>query len=401
MKEILENAKRFYRLKLNQQLPDYKRFLFSHIKNSKAKITGLYGSRGVGKTTLLLQVLKALPYKAEEKLYISCDNPIFQEVSLFDFVDEYAKFGGEVIVIDEIHKIRDFQTQIKMMYDFLTIKVYFSGSSAVELTNADFSRRYSMYHLPILSFREFLEMSENISLKSYTLEDILKRHESICNQIIDSLPNKKILKYFSQFIEVGVYPFYFEDEERYIDRVHENINTILYTDLVNVVKIDAQKIESLKRLLLSICVSNPLEITMEKLAKRVGITKPTLYKYITHLGRAELLHHIVFDAKRFQNLQKPDKLYLNNANLFNALWINSNTGTIRETFFVSMLYKQHLVNYATKGDFLVDEKYTFEVGGKNKSFKQIKDMEKSYIAADDMEVGFGAKIPLWMFGFLY
>ncbi len=401
MQNILEIAKQFYRLKLHQPLPKYKRFLFNRIKNSKAKITGIYGSRGVGKTTLLLQVLKELSYKDEEKLYISCDHPLFQEVSLFDFVDEFSKFGGEVIVIDEIHKVRDFQTQIKLIYDFLTIKVYFSGSSAVEITNADFSRRYSMYHLPILSFREFLEMEEHLSLKSYNLVEILKYHEAISNEILDSLVNKKILKYFSKFKKVGIYPFYFEDREKYVDRVYENINTILYTDLVNVVKIDAQKIESLKRLLLSICVSNPLEITMEKLAKRVGITKPTLYKYITYLSRAELLHHIVFDAKRFQNLQKPDKLYLNNTNLFNALCINSNRGTMRETFFVSMLYKQHLINYVTKGDFLIDEQYVFEIGGKKKSFNQIKDIPNSFIAADDIEVGFGNKIPLWLFGFLY
>jgi predicted AAA+ superfamily ATPase len=401
MKTILENAKRLYRLKQNQKLPKYQRFLFDAIKNSRAKITGLYGSRGVGKTTLLLQVLKELDYKEEDKLYISCDHPMFQEISLFDFVDEFSKFGGEVIVIDEIHKIKDFQTQIKLVYDFLSIKVYFSGSSAVEITNADFSRRYSMYHLPILSLREFLELTENILLPSYGLEEILANHEQIANEVIDTLNNKKILKHFSQFIDVGIYPFYFEDESKYVDRVHENINTILYTDLVNVVKIDASKIESLKRLLLSICVSNPLEITMEKLAKTVGITKPTLYKYITYLGRAELLHHIVFDAKRFQNLQKPDKLYLNNANLFNALCINSNIGTIRETFFVSMLYKQHLVNYARKGDFLIDEKYTFEVGGKNKGFKQIADIPNSFVVADDIEIGFGAKIPLWLFGFLY
>jgi len=401
MKTILENSKRLYRLKKNQILPKYKRFLFDSIKNSKAKITGLYGSRGVGKTTLLLQVLGELDFKEEEKLYISCDHPIFQEVSLFDFVDEFSKFGGEVIVIDEIHKIEDFQIQIKLIYDFLSIKVYFSGSSAVEITNADFSRRYSMYHLPILSLREFLELSVSISLSSYSLEEILSNHETIANSIIDRLPNKKILKYFTQFIDVGIYPFYFEDESRYIDRVHENINTILYTDLVNVVNIDASKIESLKRLLLSICVSNPLEITMEKLAKTVGITKPTLYKYITYLGRAELLHHIIFDAKRFQNLQKPDKLYLNNTNLFNALCINSNVGTIRETFFVSMLYKQHLVNYATKGDFLIDEKYTFEVGGKNKGFNQIKNIDNSFVVADNIEVGYGNKIPLWLFGFLY
>jgi len=326
---------------------------------------------------------------------------MFQEVSLFDFVDEFSKFGGEIIVIDEIHKIENFQIQIKMIYDFLSIKVYFSGSSAVEISNADFSRRYSMYHLPILSLREFLELTEGMSLPSYSLEEVLSNHENIANAIIDKLSNKKILKHFSKFIDVGIYPFYFEDERKYIDRVHENINTILYTDLVNVVKIDASKIESLKRLLLSICVSNPLEITMEKLAKKVGITKPTLYKYITYLGRSELLHHIIFDAKRFQNLQKPDKLYLNNTNLFNALCINSNIGTVRETFFVSMLYKQHLVNYASRGDFLIDEKYTVEIGGKNKSFNQIKDLENSFVVADDIEVGFGNKIPLWLFGFLY
>ena len=401
MKTILENTKRLYRLKLNQVLPSYKRFLFSSVKNSKAKITGVYGSRGVGKTTLLLQVLKEHDFKEDEKLYISCDHPMFQEVSLFDFVDEFSKFGGEIIVIDEIHKIENFQIQIKMIYDFLSIKVYFSGSSAVEITNADFSRRYSMYHLPILSLREFLELTEGMSLPSYSLEEVLSNHENIANAIIDKLSNKKILKHFSKFIDVGIYPFYFEDDRKYIDRVHENINTILYTDLVNVVKIDASKIESLKRLLLSICVSNPLEITMEKLAKKVGITKPTLYKYITYLGRSELLHHIIFDAKRFQNLQKPDKLYLNNTNLFNALCINSNIGTVRETFFVSMLYKQHLVNYASRGDFLIDEKYTVEIGGKNKSFNQIKDLENSFVVADDIEVGFGNKIPLWLFGFLY
>lgn len=401
MKNILENAKRLYGLKLSQVLPNYQRFLFNPIVNSKAKITGLYGSRGVGKTTLLLQVLKALDYKESEKLYISCDHPMFREVSLFDFVDDFAKFGGEVIVIDEVHKIDDFQTQIKMMYDFLNIKIYFSGSSAVEINNADFSRRYSMYHLPILSFREFLELTQKETLKSYALEDILENHENIAYEIIDTLEDKKILKHFKAFVDVGIYPFYFEDESRYVDRVHENINTILYTDLVNVVKIDASKIESLKRLLLSICVSNPMEISMEKLAKTVGITKPTLYKYIHYLSRAELLHHIVYEAKRFQNLKKPDKLYLNNTNLFNALCLNSNIGTVRETFFVSMFYKQHLVNYASNGDFLIDEKFTFEVGGKNKSFKQIKEIPNSFVVADDLETGFGAKVPLWLFGFLY
>jgi len=399
MKNTLNSAKRFYRLKQNQKLPSYKRDIFNDLLNSKAKITGLYGSKGVGKTTLLLQVLKEIDLK--EKLYISCDHPMFYEVTLFDFVDEFSKYGGEVIIIDEIHKIKDFQTQIKLIYDFLDIKVYFSGSSAVEITNADFSRRYSMYHLPILSFREFLELSQNIKLNSYTLKEVLKNHENIVNEILDTLLNKKILKFFQEFVRVGTYPFYFEDETKYIDRIQENINTILYIDLVNVISIDGSKIESLKKLLLNICVSNPFEVSLEKLAKIVSITKPTLYKYISYLSRAELLHHIMYEAKRFKNMQKPDKLYLNNTNLFSALCINSNIGTVRETFFVSMLYKKHIINYSSIGDFLVDEKYLFEIGGKNKSFKQIKDIKNSFVVADDIELGFGNKIPLWLFGFLY
>jgi len=401
MQNILQNAIRFYSLKTNQKLPKYKRKIFSSLLYSKAKITGLYGSRGVGKTTILLQILKQLNYKEDEKLYISCDNPIFLNVSLFDFVDEFAKYGGEVIVIDEIHKIKDFQIQIKLIYDFLNIKVYFSGSSAVEITNADFSRRYSMYHLPILSFREFLELTFDVELPEFSLETIISDHQNITSEILHLLPNKKILKYFKTFINEGVYPYYFEDESKYIDRLNENINTILYTDLLNVTNIDSSKIVSLKKLLLSICVSDPIEISFEKLSKLVGITKPTLYKYINYLSRAELIHHIQYSAKRFANIKKSDKLYLNNTNLFHALCISGNIGNIRETYFISMLYKRHTINYASKGDFLIDDKFTFEIGGKNKSFNQIKDIPNSFVVADDIEIGFNNKIPLWLFGFLY
>ena len=401
MQNILANAQRLYRLKRNQKLPEYRRFLFEELKHSKAKIAGLYGSRGVGKTTLLLQVLESLDNDEEAKLYITCDHPMFYEVPLFDFVDEFGKYGGEVIVIDEIHKIADFQTQLKLIYDFLDVKVYFSDSSAVELTNADFARRYSMHHLPILSLREFLELSLEITLPAFCLEEILSGHLKIANEIIDMLPDKKILKHFKKFLEAGVYPYYFEDETKYIDRVSENINAILYGDLVNVVPIDSGKIVALKKLLLTICVSDPFEFSLDSLASAVGITKPTLYKYIDYLSRAELMHHIVYEAKRFRNLKKPDKLYLNNTNLFPALCLNGNVGNIRETFFVSMLYRRHRINYVERGDFLLDEKYTFDTGGKNKGFEQIKDLPDSYIAADDIEVGFGKKIPLWLFGFLY
>lgn len=401
MLNILQNAKRLSQLKLNQALPQYKRFLFNEVVDGMAKIIGIYGSRGVGKTTMMLQVLKASPLSSEKKLYISCDHPLFKEISLFDFIDEFVKRGGEFIVIDEIHEADDFQAQLKSVYDFLEVKVLFSGSSAIEITNPDFARRYSMYKMPIFSFREYLEITQSITLESYTLEQLIENHERISYDILDNLKDKKILKHYETFIEIGVYPFYLEDPSKYIDRINETINTVLHKDLGRIFNIQAQKIDTLKKLLLSICVSKPLELSIDKLASVAGISKMTLYKYIEYLSKAELIHHISHEAKRFKSMRKPDKLYLANTNLFTALCMNSESGTIRETFFVSMLHYQHKLHYVEKGDLLIDEKFTVEIGGKNKSFKQIKEVPDSFLALDDMEVGIDKKIPLWLFGFLY
>lgn len=401
MENTLQNAKRLSLLKLSQAVPEYKRFLFQDVFNAAGKITGIYGSRGVGKTTLLIQVLKNLPLDSDKKLYISCDHPIFKGISLFDFVDEFSKRGGDLIVIDEIHEADDFQAQLKSVYDFLDIKIFFSGSSAIKITNPDFARRYSMYHLPILSFREFLEISQAVTIESYNLKTILLDHERVVHEIIATLREKKILMFFEQFLSVGVYPFYFEDKTKYLDRIVETINTILYTDLGQLFNIQADKISTLKKLLLTICVSKPLELSIDKLALRVGITKSTLYKYIEYLAKAELVHHISHEAKRFNSVRKPDKLYLANTNLFNALCIKNEKGTLREAFFASMVCPDHSLHYLNKGDFLVDEKYVVEIGGRNKGFSQIKDVPESFVVADDIETGFGNKIPLWLFGFLY
>ncbi len=401
MKNILQNAKRLSLLKTNQALPEYKRFLFQEVSVSTGRITGIYGSRGVGKTTLLLQVLQALPLKSETKLYISCDHPAFKGISLFDFVDEFSKRGGELIIIDEIHEAEDFQAQLKSVYDFLDVKVFFSGSSAIKITNPDFARRYSMYHLPVLSFREFLEISQDITLKSYNLETILSGHERVVHEIFAGLREKKILKFFDQFLSVGIYPFYFEDKTRYLDRIVETMNTVLATDLGQLFNIQAEKISTLKKLLLTICVSKPLELSIDKLASRVGITKSTLYKYIDYLAKAELVLHISHEAKRFKSIRKPDKLYLANTNLFNALCLKHEKGTLREAFFASMVGPCHSLHYLDRGDFLLDEKYVFEIGGRNKGFNQIADLPEAFVAADDIETGLGNKIPLWLFGFLY
>jgi len=399
MYEVIANAKRLYRLKSNQTLPKFKRYIFDDLKNSTAKLTAIYGSRGVGKTTILMQLLAQS--EAEDKLYISCDHPMFYGISLFDFVDEYSKRGGELICIDEVHEAENYEQELKSIYDFLDIKVYFTGSSAIALRSPDFARRYSMYHLYPLSFREFLELTCGITLKSYTLEEILSSHEKIANSVIDTLEDKKILKYFYMFLDVGAYPFYFEDRSRYIDRINDTINKILHIDLSKIYSIQPDKVDTLKKILLTVCISEPFELNIEKLAKLAGITKATLYKYLSYLNDAELITLVSNEAKRFANIRKPDKLYLANSNLFNALCDTGKRGTIRETFFVSQLKTGHSIYYANSGDFLVDEKYIFEVGGKNKSFRQVKDMPNSFVAADDIEVGFGAKIPLWLFGFLY
>lgn len=399
MQEMLANAKRLYRLKRNQTLPKFKRYIYDDLVSSPARLTAIYGSRGVGKTTLLMQLLEESD--CSDKLYISCDHPMFYGVSLFDFVDEYAKRGGELVAIDEIHEAANYEQELKSIYDFLDIKVYFTGSSAIALRSPDFARRYSMYHLFPLSFREFLELSFDVDLPAHNLETLLNEHETLANRIIDTLPDKRILKHLYLFWDVGVYPFYFEDKSRYIDRINDTINKILHIDLSKIHSIQPDKIDTLKKILLTVCVSEPFEINIEKIARLAGISKATLYKYLRYLDEAELITLVKNEAKRFANIRKPDKLYLANTNLSNALCTERKTGTTRETFFVSQIRAGHSIYYSNTGDFLIDEKYTIEVGGKDKRFDQIKNLHDSYIAADGIEVGYGNKIPLWLFGFLY
>jgi len=401
MEELLEKARQLSILKTSQKLPDYKRFLYEDVKNNNGKVIGIYGSRGIGKTTLLLQILKSLNLSIREAIYISCDHPIFTDINLFEFLQFFYQKGGRVIFIDEIHKIKDFQKHLKSAYDFLDLKIYFSGSSAIKISNPDFTRRFSMFHMPILSLREYIELALNINLKSYKLEEILKYHDIIAQEIINSLPEKRILTIFEDYKEFGAYPFYFEDKEKFFDKLQDTIDAILYYDLAELYNINWEKLHTIKKLLISICQSKPLELSVDKLIKLIGLSKTTFYKYIKYLSRGELIIHILHEAKRYKDIKKPDKLYLANTNLFKALCLKSDIGTLRETFFASMLKYKHSIYYTDKGDFLVDEIYTFEIGGRSKTYSQIKNVKNSYLALDDIEIGFERKIPLWIFGFLY
>ena len=401
MDRLLENAKKISYQKLRLKLPKYKRFLHNKILNSTDKIVGIYGSRGVGKTIIMLQIAQLLEFEQDELLYISCDHLMFSGVSLFGFVEHFYTHGGKVVLIDEIHESKNFEQELKSIYDFLDIKIIFSGSSAVQLTNASFTRRYAMFKLPVLSLREFIKLKLDISLSSISMNEIVKNHENISNDIIIKLEKNKILKLYNEYITNGIYPYYFLNKESYFQKITDSISIILYTDVAILYNVSASNIEILKKLLLTICLSKPLELSIEKLGKTVGVSKATLYKYIDYLHRAELLRHVTYEGKRFKSMQKPDKLYLSNTNLFPALCNNSDKGTTRETFFASAVSFNYSLYYVSRGDFLVDEKYTIEIGGKNKDFSQIKNIPDSFIAADDIEIGFKNRIPLWLFGFLY
>jgi predicted AAA+ superfamily ATPase len=401
MVNLLESIRKISYHRLSMALPEYRRFLYEDITSSTSRIVGIYGSRGVGKTTLMLQVLKSLDYTPEEVLYLSCDHPIFADVSLYAFVEYFYERGGKCVLIDEIHEAKNFEQELKSIYDFLDIKIIFSGSSAVKITNASFARRYSMFRLPALSLREFMELQLNIEFNAYTLEELTLNHTVYANEINKKLSKEKILKLYHDYITFGAYPYYLNDIESYNQKMVDTINTILYTDIALLYKVPASKVELLKKLLLTICVSKPLELSIEKLSAKVGVSKVTLYNYIDYLHRAELLRHVTYEAKRFKSMQKPDKLYLAHPNLFGALCKKSEVGTMRETFFASMVSAGYSIYYVDRGDFLIDETYTFEIGGKNKSFDQIKELENAFVASDDIEIGFDNRIPLWLFGFLY
>ncbi len=401
MEELLESAIRLSNLRLSHDIPEYKRFLYEKIRKSKAKILGIYGPRGSGKTTLMLQLLKNSKYSLREAIYFSCDHPLFIDIDLFSFLEEFYKRGGKVVFLDEVHKVPNFQMHLKSVYDFLDLKVIFSGSSALSITNPDFARRFSMYKLPVLSLREYIELKYNISLDFYALEDIVRGHEKIALEILKKIGNERILKIFDEYNTFGAYPFYFEDPNKYIEKLEDVINATLYYDLTDIYRVNPEKIHTLKKLLRTICVSKPMELSIENLAGITGISKTTLYKYIDYLSNAQLILHISHEAKRFKSLRKPDKLYLANTNLFTPLCLSKNKGTLRETYFAQMAGYNHSLYYTDMGDFLVDERYIFEIGGKGKGFSQIKGLKDAYLVVDGIEIGFESKIPLWLFGFLY
>ncbi len=384
---------------LENQKVSYKRYIWKEI-NHNDKLIGIIGARGVGKTTYILQYLNSLDIPLQKKLYISADSFEVLESSLLEIAKTFSALGGEILAIDEIHKYKNFERELKQIYDMLSLRVIFSGSSAIELehSKADLSRRAVMYQMNGLSYREFLEIRLGIELKSYNLEEILQNHLEIGYEI------KKILKpleHWKEYLQYGFYPFYFQEKSTYSIKLKETINTVIETDIPSIFRIRYESIINLKKLVTLICQSEPFKINIKELSAKIGTDRDTLYLYLNYLNRGKILNILRSKTKGDNIFLKPDKIYLNNSNLNYAYCKESKIGTVRESFFANQLQLSYDVSIPSKGDFLIENKYLFEVGGKSKSFKQIKDIPNSYVVTDDIESGFGAKIPLWLFGFLY
>lgn len=387
-------SKRF----LAKKTSTFKRYLYEKIDFSSS-IIGVIGGRGSGKTTLLHQYAKSTKHKPSQILYISCDHPSMINENLFEIADEFYTHGGKLLMIDEIHKMKDFSSHIKAMYDFTDMQVLFSGSSAINIKHeiGDLSRRALVYKMGVLSFREFLSLNNMADLQSYSLEDILNNHEDI---VVDIISKIKPLEFFSEYLEYGAYPFFKEGVKSYSDRLLGVINTTIDSDLASVYNINSDKLDILKKVLYMLCTTTPYEINKAKLSKEVGIAWSTLSKYLELMDSGSLLN-LVRGSKGHKTLQLPNKILLNNPNLFSVLCAKADVGSIRESFIVSQLIQSHQVHYHNEGDFIIDDKYIIEVGGKSKDKKQIKDVANSFLAIDDIESGYDNSIPLWLFGFLY
>ncbi len=367
-----------------------------------SRLIGIKGARGVGKTTLLLQYIKINYPDNPLVLYASLDDIYFSDNTLIGFATQFAKQGGKRLFLDEVHKYPNWSQEIKNIYDDLPgLQVVFTGSSLLEIMNAraDLSRRAVSYIMQGLSYREYLGITLKLDMPAYTLPDILNHTAEITRHINSQL---RPLQYFADYLGRGYYPFFSEGDQLYHMRLAEVVNMILEMELPLLRGVEVAYIPRLKQLLLIIAQSAPFIPNISKLSERIGINRTTLITYLNYLQEAGITRNLYKDAYGISKLQKPEKIFLENSNLAYIFSTEKpDTGNVRETFFANQAAYKHQLTYPAKGDFMVDEKYLFEIGGKQKGRKQIQGIPDSFVAADDIEYGSGNKIPLWLFGFLY
>jgi len=376
----------------------YIRSKYFAILKSDERLIGLIGSRGVGKTTVLLQYLKELEQKS---LYITGDDIEFTSTKIYNLVDEFYALGGRVVAIDEVHQYKNWAREIKNIYDsFPDLIIRISGSSMLNILyeKYDLSRRIILYKMETLSFKEYFELENNIKIPNYTLDDILTNASKISKDLVFKYPN--LYSSFKSYLQYGAYPFYLESKDGFSQKLFNAQDKIIHEDIPSLNKIDYTHISVFQKLIyLVVSAKKPFLVNIASLSREFGITEPTLYTYLEILDKTGIFKSMRKYSKKIS--KKPQKLLFSNTNILYSYSkkfdLEVEIGTLRETFFVNCFEN---IFYSDIGDFKVGE-YIFEVGGKSKSFSQIKDVSNSYLAVDIDFTTNDKKIPLWMFGCLY
>ena len=391
----MEQLYELYLRKLKTVSTDFVRYLYYKI-NWDSQLIAIMGARGIGKTTMVLQHI-ILTESVKDSLYISADNTFFSGNTLYDVATKFAQTGGKCLYIDEVHKYKDWSKEVKMMYDYLPeLKVVVTGSSILELingTDADLSRRAIRYKMEGLSFREYLNYNLGLNIRTYSLEEILDGRVVLPTEV------KYPLVHFKDYLAKGYFPFFKQDD--YYQRLENVINQTMEIDIPTYARMNISTARKLKQLLYIISRSVPFKPNYTELGRAVSADRGTVADYMVYMEKASLIRLLNFAPDGMDLVQKIDKIYLGNTCFIHALADgNTETGNIRETFFYCAMCVNHKVTSSEAADFLVNG-HTFEVGGKSKKQKQIKNVDDAYVVKDDIETAYLNIIPLWTFGFNY
>ncbi len=386
--------------KLRSMNADFVRHLFHEI-DWNDRLISIAGSRGTGKTTLMLQHLKKT-YTESEALYVSLDHLYFTKNNLVETADRFSKMGGRALYLDEVHKYPNWSMELKNIYDdYPELNIVFSASSMLEIYkgSGDLSRRLSSYHLPSLSFREYIELEYSIAFPRVELEELLKNHTQYSHIVLAKM---RPIPAFEKYMQYGSYPFFKESLKKYHERLMHVVHAVLENDLPSITPVEYTQVVKIKFLLKIISEAVPFKPNITKLASLLEMDRKTVLKYLDLLHRSGLITLLRDSTHGDSALSKPQKIYMGSPDLMFALCdYKPSAGTLRETFFCNQMRYKHVLSESKHADFLLDNKITIEVGGVNKGSNQIAGIANSYIAQDNLEHGHGNIIPLWLFGFLY
>ncbi len=379
----------------------FMRYLYQEIRWDN-RLIGIKGARGTGKTTLMMQRLKSLGLQASQAAYFSLDDIFFTQNPFSHTVEQFYRQGGKAVFLDEVHKYPGWAREVKNLHDFYPdLQIVFTGSSIIDLAKeeGDLSRRALMYELQGLSYREYLGIRDIFKVNSFPLEELLHRSGDI-REVFP--PDFRPLEHFRDYLTIGYYPFFQDDQEGFLQRLAQLVRIVIEYDMAELKGFDPRNAKKLLQLLFILSNNVPFKPNLTQLAQKADIHRNTILNYLVYLENARLIRLLQPAGFGVSILQKPEKIYLNNTNLAYALSSTApNTGNLRETFFFSQIQCSHAVSSPSRGDFLVDEQYTFEIGGKQKTHEQIAGLSNSFVIRDEQEFPVGKSLPLWLFGFLY